>query len=488
MAKKTSCFGQVMVVVVASLVILQLTKAQQLDGLKSYWPSELEEGQNQILTQAMNNKIRKLLEDATAAESNEHYNIDKDFLDNQQVSYILDRGNIISRANSHNNEPPMALDYMDSSTSDHSVVVDPNLIEQLRQQLGGEKGEGISYSWALDSSPSDIMGPVNDPFEFHQRDNQPSDALTFKNNEPFDGQLIQQLMHLKGNLSRMQQQASDKYQLILEDSSGSAEPAIKTSIRADDDDEVPTSTISESDRGEGGGGEYIDHPLALSGHLYVQGGAGEGRQLLGPEGTFENVQVVKTDHAVPSYCDPPNPCPEGFTAKDGCLEDFVNSASFSREYQAKQQCACDNEHSLFNCASPMTAMKGSSSSYEIGHASNGNNDHVESSDRASVDRQQQHQSTGSMTGDDAEDALDNDSSGYFSDKLGTLARAIQNRFGNMGIIKNLMSKHEANSRDENADNNGINNDGTLDAINAAGIGNDGSHYTRDTRKSPIIMD
>lgn len=101
-----------------------------------------------------------------------------------------------------------------------------------------------------------------------------------------------------------------------------------------------------------GDGEYIDHPLALVGHQYVQGGAGEGRQLLGPDGTFENVQVIKTDDAVPSYCEPPNPCPVGYTADNGCLEKFVNSASFSREYQAKQKCSCDNEHSLFNCAAP----------------------------------------------------------------------------------------------------------------------------------------
>lgn len=48
---------------------------------------------------------------------------------------------------------------------------------------------------------------------------------------------------------------------------------------------------------------------------------------------------------MPAYCEPPNPCPIGYTAdKDGCLEEFENSAEFSRNYQAQQQCLCDQEH------------------------------------------------------------------------------------------------------------------------------------------------
>nr|XP_027238103.1 uncharacterized protein LOC113829197 isoform X2 [Penaeus vannamei] len=46
---------------------------------------------------------------------------------------------------------------------------------------------------------------------------------------------------------------------------------------------------------------------------------------------------------------PPNPCPIGYTAADGCLEDFENSAGFSRDYQALQDCMCDTEH-MFECA------------------------------------------------------------------------------------------------------------------------------------------
>lgn len=51
---------------------------------------------------------------------------------------------------------------------------------------------------------------------------------------------------------------------------------------------------------------------------------------------------------LPAYCDPPNPCPIGYTSKDGCIEDFENTSEFSRNYQAHQSCLCDSEH-MFNC-------------------------------------------------------------------------------------------------------------------------------------------
>ena len=53
---------------------------------------------------------------------------------------------------------------------------------------------------------------------------------------------------------------------------------------------------------------------------------------------------------LPAYCDPPNPCPKGYTAEDGCIEmdQFENKAEFSRKYQAAQSCMCDSEH-MFSC-------------------------------------------------------------------------------------------------------------------------------------------
>jgi len=93
--------------------------------------------------------------------------------------------------------------------------------------------------------------------------------------------------------------------------------------------------------------EYLEHS-SLWGHQYMQGGAGEGQQRLKPDGSIKNIQVIKTDAVLPAYCNPPNPCPLGFTADDGCLEEFENTATFSREYQASQDCMCDNEH-MFDC-------------------------------------------------------------------------------------------------------------------------------------------
>lgn len=37
-------------------------------------------------------------------------------------------------------------------------------------------------------------------------------------------------------------------------------------------------------------------------------------------------------------------------ANEGCLEEFDNTAAFSREFQAGQECMCDTEH-MFECSS-----------------------------------------------------------------------------------------------------------------------------------------
>jgi len=93
--------------------------------------------------------------------------------------------------------------------------------------------------------------------------------------------------------------------------------------------------------------EQLPHS-SLWGHKYVAGGAGEGQQFLQPAGTIPNRAEVKTDAILPAYCDPPNPCPPGMNAEDGCAEDFENTAEFSRQYQNRQQCMCDEEH-MFSC-------------------------------------------------------------------------------------------------------------------------------------------
>lgn len=85
--------------------------------------------------------------------------------------------------------------------------------------------------------------------------------------------------------------------------------------------------------------EYLQHS-SLWGHQFVSGGAGEGPHRLKAQ--------VKTDASLPAYCNPPNPCPVGYTEDQGCTADFENTAAFSRDYQAAQDCMCDTEH-MFNC-------------------------------------------------------------------------------------------------------------------------------------------
>ncbi|CAG9766960.1 unnamed protein product [Ceutorhynchus assimilis] len=94
--------------------------------------------------------------------------------------------------------------------------------------------------------------------------------------------------------------------------------------------------------------EYMQHS-SLWGNQYISGGAGDGNQILGP-GLKITKQEIKTDASLPAYCNPPNPCPVGYTEDQGCLEDFENTASFSRSYQALQDCMCDTEH-MFDCPS-----------------------------------------------------------------------------------------------------------------------------------------
>lgn len=86
--------------------------------------------------------------------------------------------------------------------------------------------------------------------------------------------------------------------------------------------------------------EYMQHS-SLWGHQYVSGGGGEGPHHIPPQ--------IKTDATLPAYCNPPNPCPVGFTEDQGCQMDFENTAAFSRDYQSAQECMCDGEH-MFDCS------------------------------------------------------------------------------------------------------------------------------------------
>lgn len=103
--------------------------------------------------------------------------------------------------------------------------------------------------------------------------------------------------------------------------------------------------------------EYLSHSSLLGTVLANYGGSkepsgpapfAEGKSKQKLKNNQEGLKST-TDGVLPAYCNPPNPCPIGYTAADGCLEDFENSAGFSRDYQALQDCMCDTEH-MFECA------------------------------------------------------------------------------------------------------------------------------------------
>ncbi|XP_028996903.1 neuroendocrine protein 7B2 isoform X1 [Betta splendens] len=97
--------------------------------------------------------------------------------------------------------------------------------------------------------------------------------------------------------------------------------------------------------------EYPAHQATnIVGPQSIQGGAHEGLQHLGPYGNIPNIVAELTGDNVPKdfgddhgYPDPPNPCPLGKTAADGCLEKAPDTAEFSREFQ-KHQHLFDPEH------------------------------------------------------------------------------------------------------------------------------------------------
>nr|XP_057913862.1 neuroendocrine protein 7B2 [Doryrhamphus excisus] len=87
--------------------------------------------------------------------------------------------------------------------------------------------------------------------------------------------------------------------------------------------------------------EYPAHQATnIVGPQSIQGGAHEGLQHLGPYGNIPNIVAELAGDNVPkdfsddhSYPDPPNPCPLGKTATDGCMENAPDTAEFSREFQ-----------------------------------------------------------------------------------------------------------------------------------------------------------
>ncbi|XP_078672752.1 neuroendocrine protein 7B2-like isoform X1 [Branchiostoma floridae x Branchiostoma belcheri] len=88
--------------------------------------------------------------------------------------------------------------------------------------------------------------------------------------------------------------------------------------------------------------EYpAEEELGVEGPQSITGGASEGVQHLGPAGNIPNLwaAMVESDNnrKPDAYPNPPNPCPKGYTAEDGCIEDMPDTADFSRLYQAREE-------------------------------------------------------------------------------------------------------------------------------------------------------
>ncbi|XP_063983165.1 neuroendocrine protein 7B2 [Diachasmimorpha longicaudata] len=100
--------------------------------------------------------------------------------------------------------------------------------------------------------------------------------------------------------------------------------------------------------------EYLRHSTLNSHQRLNDNGDNRHRvQLAGLKG----VKDEKTENTLPAYCTPPNPCPIGYTGQNHCIEDFENTAAFSRDYQSAQDCMCDTEH-MIDCSNDSGSDRG----------------------------------------------------------------------------------------------------------------------------------
>ncbi|XP_034943982.1 uncharacterized protein 7B2 [Chelonus insularis] len=89
--------------------------------------------------------------------------------------------------------------------------------------------------------------------------------------------------------------------------------------------------------------EYLQHSTLVSSQRLSQDG--DSTHKIQPGG-LKGIKEEKSENTLPAYCTPPNPCPIGYTSENSCLEEFENTAAFSRDYQSAQDCMCDSEHML----------------------------------------------------------------------------------------------------------------------------------------------
>lgn len=111
------------------------------------------------------------------------------------------------------------------------------------------------------------------------------------------------------------------------------------------DNEYPDESAAAGD------GYYFDSPpQSMEGMKHVEQRADVRADVPKHAGQKAHSSASAVSAVLPAYCDPPNPCPLGYTNADGCIEGFENTSEFSRRYQSTQNCICDTEH-MFNCPS-----------------------------------------------------------------------------------------------------------------------------------------
>ncbi|XP_044749808.1 uncharacterized protein LOC123310405 [Coccinella septempunctata] len=92
--------------------------------------------------------------------------------------------------------------------------------------------------------------------------------------------------------------------------------------------------------------EYLKHSSLWSSKYALEDTAGD--DDIQKQHSAQFATTTKPKNTLPAYCNPPNPCPVGFGGEEGCMEDFENTAAFSRRFQEVQDCMCDAEH-MFDC-------------------------------------------------------------------------------------------------------------------------------------------
>ncbi|PAA84991.1 hypothetical protein BOX15_Mlig031236g3, partial [Macrostomum lignano] len=149
-----------------------------------------------------------------------------------------------------------------------------------------------------------------------------------------------------------------------------AQRAARSGLGELDDDRL----VDDSDIVVGGGGpaRREEEPFLnrIWGAQKVSGGAGEPGQVTGPEDRPQPAKVMSD--TLPSYCNPPNPCPVGadpakLTAP--CDSHVSDTAEYNRNdaltKMAAGQCPCDNEH--MECPAGSVGINSKKASQMGGH-------------------------------------------------------------------------------------------------------------------------